>query len=150
MRNILLLWVLGTFSVSALNTQPTPYSWSFTAKKVADKTYEIHCKVNVNPPWHIYSQFTPEGGPLPTKLEFTKNPLYHLAGPAKEIGNMVIKHETVFAVDVKYFDGDVDLVQIVKFRESARTNLTGAVTFMVCNNEQCLPPTTQNFSFVLN
>ena len=65
-------------------------------------------------------------------------------------GKMITKHETVFDVDVKYFDGEVDFVQKVKMKGTAKTNITGSVTFMVCNDEQCLPPTTQKFSLALN
>ena len=128
----------------------TPYAWTFTTKKISDKTFEIHCTINVNAPWHTYSQFTPEGGPLPTKFEFVKNPLYGLAGKTKESGKIITKHEEVFGVDVKYFDGKADFVQTVKMKGTAKTNLTGSVTFMVCNEEQCLPPTTQKFSIALN
>ena len=106
--------------------------------------------VDVKQPWHTNSQFTPDGGPLPTKFEFAKNPLYSLSGPARENGKMITKHESVFDVDVKYFDGKVDFVQIVKMKRVAKTNLNGSVTFMVCNDEQCLPPTTQKFSLALN
>jgi hypothetical protein len=147
-KNILILVLIFGFA-GFLNAQ-TPYEWSFTAKKIRDKTFEIHCVINVNAPWHTYSQFTPDGGPLPTKLEFAKNPFYVLIGPAKENGKMFTKHETVFDVDVKYFDGKVDFVQTVKMKGTAKTNLVGSVTFMVCNDEQCLPPTTQKFSLALN
>ncbi len=127
-----------------------PYTWSFVAKKAADKTYEIHCRVEINPPWHTYSQFTPEGGPVPTKFEFSKNPLYTLAGPVKELGKLQTRHEEVFAVDVKYFDGKVDFVQRVKLKGNAKTNFSGSVEFMVCNDVQCLPPTTEKFTLALN
>jgi hypothetical protein len=147
-KNILLFCLMFVFAV-VLKAQ-TPYAWTFTAKKITDKTFEIHCTVDVSAPWHTYSQFTPEGGPLPTKFEFAKNPLYSLAGPAKENGKMITKHEDVFDVDVKYFDGKVDFVQIVKMKGTAKTNLSGSVTFMVCNDEQCLPPTTQKFSLALD
>jgi hypothetical protein len=30
--------------------------WNFTAKKIADKTYEIHLIPSVQSPWHIYSR----------------------------------------------------------------------------------------------
>jgi hypothetical protein len=63
---------------------------------------------------------------------------------------MITKHETVFGVDVKYFDGKVDFVQKVKLKGTAKTNFTGSVTFMVCNDEQCLPAATQKFSLYLN
>jgi hypothetical protein len=144
-----LLFFSFVLGVSALQAQKS-YEWTFSAKKTADKRFEIHCTVDVKQPWHTYSQFTPGGGPLPTKFEFVKNPLYSLAGPAKENGKMITKHETVFDVDVKYFEGKVDFVQIVKMKGGAKTNVTGSVTFMVCNDEQCLPPTTQKFSLALN
>ena len=40
-------------------------SWSYTVKKLANNKYEIH--ITATPPmgWHIYSQLTPEGGPVP-------------------------------------------------------------------------------------
>ena len=88
----------------------TPYTWSFTSKKVADKTYEIHCLADVQAPWHTYSQFTPGGGPIPTKFTFSKNPLYSLDGNVKENGKLLVKHEEVFGVDVKYFEGKVNFV----------------------------------------
>ena len=46
--------------------------------------------------WHIYSQTTPEGGPVPTTIEFTKNPLVNLQGTAKETGKMEQRHEELF------------------------------------------------------
>ena len=128
----------------------TPYTWSFAAKKVADKTYEIHCVADVQAPWHTYSQFTPDGGPVPTKFSFAKNPLYTLDGVVKENGRLMQKHEAVFGVDVKYFNGNVDFVQLVKLKTRAKTNFSGSVEFMVCNDQQCLPPATQKFSIALN
>ena len=118
-------------------------------QKTANNVYEVHCIVNVNAPWHTYSQFTPDGGPVPTKFVFAKNPLYSLEGDVMEKGRMITKHETVFGVDVKYFDGSVDFVQKVKLKNTVKTNFTGTVTFMVCNDEQCLPPVTQKFSVPL-
>src|SRR4051812_46116148 len=80
-----------------------PVSWSFTSKKIADKTYEIHLTAAIAQPWHMYSQSSPDGGPLPTKIAFTKNPLATTEGKTKEEGKMVVKHEDVFDVDVKYY-----------------------------------------------
>jgi hypothetical protein len=144
-----LILAFGLLAFGCLDAQ-SPYAWSFSAKKTAEKTYEIHCRVEVNPPWHTYSQFTPDGGPLPTKFEFSKNPLYSLEGKVKENGKMITRHEEVFGVDVKYFDGKVDFVQTIKLRTNAKTNVSGSVEFMVCNDEQCLPPTTRKFTIALN
>jgi hypothetical protein len=74
----------------------SPYSWIFNAKMLEDKTYENHCTMDIKSHWHTYSQFTPDGLPLPTKFNFTKNPFYTLYGKVKEDGKMVLKHESVF------------------------------------------------------
>ena len=70
----------------------------------------------MNSPWHTYSQFTPDGGPVATQFSFAKNPLYTLEGKVKENGNLIQKHEAVFGVDVKYFSEKVDFVQVVKMK----------------------------------
>lgn len=61
--------------------------------------------------WHIYSQTTPDGGPLPTKISFTKNPLVTLESSAQEKGKLIKKFEEVFDVNVIYFDRDAEHVQ---------------------------------------
>jgi hypothetical protein len=150
MHKGLFVWILWIVCVCGVKAQSVPYSWSFSAKKTGDKTFEVHCTVNVDAPWHTYSQFTPDGGPLPTKFEFAKNPLFSLVGAVKENGHLMTRHEEVFGVDVKYFDGKVDFVQTVKMKGTVKTNLTGIVSFMICNDQQCLPPATRKFSVALN
>ncbi len=149
MKRILTL-ILPIFVTFATQAQGTPYSWTYSAKKISDNVYELHFHVDLNSPWHTYSQFTPDGGPVPTKFSFAKNPLYTLDGKVKENGKLVQKHEAVFGVDVKYFSGKVDFVQVVKLKTKAKTNFSGSVEFMVCNDQQCLPPATQHFSIALN
>jgi hypothetical protein len=63
---------------------------------------------------------------------------------------LVLKHESVFGIKVKYFEGSVDFVQIIKLKGTSKTNFMGSVEIMVCNDEQCLPPITQKFTLVLN
>jgi hypothetical protein len=137
------------FAANLLFSQ-TPVKWTYTAKKIDDRTYEIHVTAKVQEPWHIYSQGTPDGGPLPTKISFGKNPLVTVSGAAKEKGKLLTKYEDVFGVDVKYFDGNVDFVQVVKLKSRVKTNLNGSVEFMACNDSQCLPPKTEKFSVLLN
>ncbi len=151
MKRILTL-TLSLFLVISMQAQSPgkPYNWTYSAKKVSDNTFELHFLVDLNNPWHTYSQFTPDGGPLATKFTFSKNPLYSLEGPVAEEGKMLVRYEAVFGVDVKYFNGRVDFIQKIKVKGTAKTNFIGAVEFMVCNDEQCLPPTTERFTVALN
>jgi hypothetical protein len=145
----LIITILG-FVIAVTAFSQSPVNWNFTAKKITDKTYEVHIKANVQSPWHIYLQSTPDGGPLPTKISFSKNPLIQLQGKPKENGKLVTKHEDVFGVDVKYFDGDVEFVQVVNLKNKVKTNINGTIEFMACNDEQCLPPATVKFSVMVD
>ena len=71
-------------------------------------------------------------------------------GAAKEVGKLEQKHEELFGVDVKQYSGKVDFVQKVKMKAAAKTSISGAVEFMVCNDKECLPPKTEKFSVALN
>lgn len=126
-----------------------PVNWSFSSKKVGDKLYEVQLLAEVEEPWHIYSQFTPPGGALPTSIHVNKNPLILLQGGIKESGKLKKKYEEVFGMDVKYFEGNVTFTQLVKLKAAVKTNLSGNLEFMVCNEHECLPPKTILFNIPL-
>jgi Disulphide bond corrector protein DsbC len=127
----------------------SPVSWTATSKKIGDKTYEIRLTANINQGWHVYSQTTPDGGPVPTTISFTKNPLVVIDGKTKEIGKLEQRHEDLFGVDVKQFSNKIDFVQVVKLKAPVKTSVDVAVEFMVCNDKQCLPPATKKFTVAL-
>jgi hypothetical protein len=126
-----------------------PVRWTFEAKKISDNTYEVSLTANLDAGWHIYSQTTPEGGPAPTVVSFSKNPLVKLEGAIKEEGKMEQRHEELFGVDVKQYSGKVVFIQTVTLKAKAKTALLGTIEFMTCNNRECLPPKTQKFSVSL-
>ena len=145
---VTLLIVLCITSVIICHAQ-NPVNWKYNAKKIADKTYEVHLIATVQSPWHIYSQTTPDSGPLPTKISFHKNPMVTFAGELKEGGKLLRRYEEVFGIDVKYFESKADFIQVVKLKNNVKTNINGTIEFMACNDEQCLPPATINFSVKL-
>ena len=149
MKKLLTASFLLLFSNFLFAQIQNPVSWTTSAKKIADKTYEIHVTANMNNGWHIYSQTTPDGGPVPTSLSFTKNPLFQLQGTAKEVGKLEQHNEPLFGVDVKQFSNKVDFVQVVKLKANVKTSADVAVEFMVCNDKQCLPPVTKKFTVAL-
>ena len=149
MRKIILLLLACAGIGSVLSAQSNEVSWSFSAKKIADKTYEVHFTATIQSPWHIYSQNLAEGGPIPTRFAFNKNPLVTVTGKPKEVGKMIEKHEEVFDMKVKYYEKKVGFVQVVKLKSNVKTNITGSIEYMVCTNEECLPPQTKQFSVAI-
>ena len=150
MKKIVIAGFLLLFSNFLFAQIQNPVEWSITSKKISDKTYEVHLTANIDNSWHIYSQTTPEGGPVPTSITFTKNPLIHLEGKTKEVGKMEKHVEPLFGnIDVKQYSNKVDFVQLVTLKAPVKTSVNVAVEFMVCNDKQCLPPTTKKFSVSL-
>ena len=143
---LLLAIFVATFCFAQLKN---PVKWTFSSKKIDATTYEVHMSVNLESGWHIYSQTTPDGGPVPTTIEYTKNPLLKLEGSAKETGKLEQRHEELFGVDVKQYSNKVDFTQTVKIKGNVKTTLNGTIEFMTCNDHECLPPTKQSFSIAL-
>lgn len=126
-----------------------PVKWNYAAVKKGDNAYELVITAVVPKPWHIYSQATAKGGPVPTSFVFKKNPLITADGKLKENGKMETIHDKNFGVDVKYYSDKVEFVQTVKLKGKVKTNIAGTVEYMVCNDEKCLPPTKKSFDVKL-
>jgi thiol:disulfide interchange protein DsbD len=126
-----------------------PVKWTYSAKKLSTGKYELHMTATVEKGWHIYSQNTPDGGPVPTAFTFTKNPLVTMGGPVKEVGKLESHFEKLFDVEVKQFSDKVDFVQTVTVKGNVKTNIAGKVEYMLCNDKECLPPKEVNFSIAL-
>jgi thiol:disulfide interchange protein DsbD len=126
-----------------------PVKWSYSARPSGKGKYEVVVRATLEKGWHLYSQATPDGGPIPTAFKFTRNPLLDLAGPVKEVGKLEKRHEKLFGVDVHQFSNEVTFVQSVTVKGKVKTNVSGSVEYMVCNDTECLPPATQNFSIEL-
>jgi thiol:disulfide interchange protein DsbD len=136
-----LLFVTGllfSFSLSAQSSKQV--QWNYTVKKIADKTYEVHLAATIGGDYHLYSQDPGGEGPLPTTFTFSPNPLIQLSGKVKESGKVISVYESAWKHNVKYFEKGVDFVQVLKLKTNAKTNLSGKVEFIVCDEKQCLPP----------
>ncbi|WP_418501827.1 protein-disulfide reductase DsbD domain-containing protein [Flagellimonas sp.] len=149
-RYILSLLLLSTLRMVAQNEDPV--EWEFSAKAVDKDTYEVIMTASMEHPWHIYSQYMEDGGPVPTTITFTENPAIQLVGEAKEDGIPIEKYEDVFMLDTRYYEGVVHFVQTVKVNANTETPVTleGTVLFMACSEEQCLTPQEREFKVTLN
>jgi thiol:disulfide interchange protein DsbD len=148
MKVTLLSLLVTMISAVSLAQSSKEVKWSFSSKKIADKTYEVVLTAVVNGNWHIYSQNVGVDGPIPTAFTFTKNPLLAFDGAVKENGKLIKKNEEVWGGEVRYYENKVEFVQRVKIK-GGKTNLAGKVEYMVCNDEKCLPPAETAFSVAI-
>lgn len=127
-----------------------PVNWSYSAKKIADKTFEVHITATIDEGWHIYAQHQPEDGvALPTSFKFNKSPLLIFDGDVEEQGNLQIHKDATLGIQQYQYANKVDFVQVVKLKTKARISVTGSTKFQVCTDEMCMPPAITNFNIAL-
>lgn len=145
MKKIVLLSLLVIFAFSA--KAQNPITWTFTATKVADKTYEVHMKATIQTKWHLYSQTQPEDAiAIPTTFVIKNNPLFTLDGKIKEVGKLEKYTDKELGVSANQYSNTVDFVQKIKLKANVKTNFSGTVEYQTCDDEKCLPPKTVAFN----
>lgn len=121
--------------------------WESSIKKIEGNIYEITIKGIPEAGWHLYSQFTPEGGAWPTTFTYNPGKHYTLEGKTKEAGKIKEEFEPLFGVAVKQFEGNAVFTQKIKVANPEKA-ITGTLTFMACNSSICSMPTDVNFRVV--
>jgi len=126
-----------------------PAKWSFKTNRINDSIAELHITATMEPAWHLYSQFTPEGGPLSTVITFEPSKNYKLIGKAVE-PKPVTERDEYFNVDVKYFkEKVVTFKQKVLIRSQKPFEVKGNIDGQACNEGTCVQVGT-DFSFSLD
>ena len=148
MRTIILFFTL-LFS-NAVFAQPNPVKWTFSAKKTADKQFEVEMKADIAAGWHLYSQQQPEDAiAIPTEFGLNQNPLLNLKGKIREVGKMERFKDATLGVSAHQYSGQVIFVQTVELKAKVKTALSGTVEYQTCDDEKCLPPKKVSFTIPL-
>jgi thiol:disulfide interchange protein DsbD len=126
-----------------------PIKWKTTVQKISDAEYELQAKATIENGWHLYSQNVADGGPIPTQFNFTKSPDFQLIGELKEEKGKTIQ-DPVFKMPIKFFEKETAFRQRIKVISSKPFKIKTEVEFMVCNDENCLPPSNEEIEFYVS
>ena len=100
---ILVVFALTSIFLIASAQIENPVEWSYSAKKIGNKQYEVHLTATIEGKWHFYAQDAGEG-PEPTSFIFNKNPLIKLIGKVNEIGKLETSFDKNFNSTLKYYN----------------------------------------------
>lgn len=132
----LFTFIIGVFSVMAQVENPT--QWLFSQKNLGDNEYELVLKATIQPGWHVYSMYTPEGGPMATTLKFTDQ------GKGVELLGKAVENEPrkefdqIFGIDVWSFEKEYIITQKLKITDPAIAAIKGSLEFQGCQEGQCV------------
>ena len=98
--------------------------------------------------WHLYSQYIDnEIGPIPTSFTYEVSDSYTLVGETVE-PESIKEYDPNFEGDLNFFKDRVVFIQEVKANKE--TEVSGVVTFMICNDTMCMPPEDLEFKITIN
>ncbi|MGL2964441.1 cytochrome c biogenesis protein CcdA [Flavobacterium sp. RSB2_4_14] len=111
-----------------------PVKWSTKVEKLSDSEFNLVMEGKIDDGWHVYSQFTPENGPLPAVFSFENSKgNYELVGKTKE-SPYKKQYNDIFEVNEYYFEKKVTFTQKVKITNSNITAIKAKLDYQVCLN----------------
>ncbi len=125
----------------------SPVSWNFSFEQTATGESELVFEALIDDTWHLYSQHLPEGGPIPTSFVFEGSDNYKRIGEVVEVTEADVVYDSSFELELKMFSHKAEFRQKIEIIGQEDFILKGYVEFMSCDDERCLPPTEEDFSF---
>jgi thiol:disulfide interchange protein DsbD len=124
-----------------------PVKWKTKVVQKSDTEFELVMDATIDDEWHMYSQFTPDGGALPSVFEYknTKGN-YTLVGKTKESPYKKVFND-IFEVDEYYFAKTAQFKQVIKVTNPKLKEVKVYVEYQACK-EQCIQQ-DKTFTFKL-
>ena len=114
-----------------------PVKWTTQIEKKANGNYLLTFNGVIEKDWHLYSQFTAEGGSLPLEILFkNQKGNFELIGKTKE-SKTKTAYNDIFEVNETFFEKKAQLIQEIKLTNSKLAKLEVALNYQVCK-EACI------------
>ncbi|MBS1534035.1 MAG: thioredoxin family protein [Bacteroidetes bacterium] len=146
MRKFFFLFWSLTFLISVNAQIVDPVKWKNSVRKKSENHYVLVLDAQIEKEWHMYSQFTPDGGSLPTEIKYTNaGKDFKLIGKTKETGTHKAFND-VFGVDEIYFENKAHFEQEIEVKAGLKT-IDASVDYQAC--KQMCSNFTKKFTFTL-
>ena len=129
MKKLLFVLVLCLVSVFVNAQQAT---WKSSVTPQQDGTYKVEFKCSVPSTWHVYSMYTPDGGPMATSITYNKG--IEAVDKAVEAPDPHKAFDEIFEVDVWSYEEDFTITQTVKFTDETSSVIAGYIDYQLCKD----------------
>ncbi len=147
MKKLFSSFVLLLLAITAQAQIFQPVDWKIKLEDSPSAETEIVFTAVVDKGWHLYDQNLPEGGPVSTSFNFETLQGAELIGTPVSSVKPTEVYDELFAMNLRWYPGTVSFTQKIKITDPAKFKAIGEVEFMACNDETCLPPERESFSF---
>ncbi|MDD5150046.1 MAG: cytochrome c biogenesis protein CcdA [Flavobacterium sp.] len=137
MRKIIFLLVAFLAFAKGNSQILDPVKWTTKIEKKSETNYLLTFNGVIENDWHMYSQFTPDGGPLPMEVIFkNQDGNFKLIGKAKE-GKTTTAYNDVFEVNETFFVKNAKIQQEISITNPKISKIEVALNYQVCK-ESCI------------
>ena len=114
-----------------------PVKWTTKIEKKSETNYILTFNGVIEKEWHLYSQFTPDGGPLPLEVIFKdQKGNFDLVGKAKE-SKTTTAFNDIFGVNETFFHDKAQIQQEIILVNPKVTSIQAELNYQVCK-EVCI------------
>lgn len=147
MKKVLSFMLLLMIAWAAEAQILTPVKWEIKLEDSDSSVKTLLFSAKLDNGWHLYDMNLPEGGPISTSFN------YETLKGAKTIGSPVPSkkattvYDEQFEMNLSWYAHEVSFTQKLEITNPKAFKVEGYVEFMACNDENCLPPDKESFSF---
>lgn len=148
MKKISLILAFVLFTLLSVSAQK-PIKWRSSIKMTSQTEGIITMKAVIEKGWHLYGTNIPSGGPKATKFDLSQSVGVKLVGnvtPSFAPKNVL---DNTFGIKLNWWDQTVTFTQKFKLTGKPNAKIIGSISFMGCNDETCLPPSTQSINILV-
>ena len=128
---------------STLNAQiQEPVKWNYSI----NESGELIFQATVERGWHLYDLNLPEGGPIPTSFDYEEIKGAELMEKITTTAQITSQYDDLFGMTVRWFTENPTFVQKLKITNKESFLISGAINYMACNDQSCVPG-TEDFKF---
>ena len=125
----------------------TPITWDNSFEMVSDTEAVASFTATIDNGWHLYSTQLPDGRPSPTVVVWDKISGLEPTGDLTSDHAPIEKVDEMFELTLSWWEQKVTLTQHFKVTDPSTVHLEGYVEYSSCNDETCIPPTKEPFTF---
>lgn len=143
MRNIKyisLVLILFSYSVSLAQSLVKPVEWRTNVKMISEKEGEVVVIANIADGWHLYGFNQPANGPKSTFFDLSKSRGVKFISEITPSKSPINYHDQMFDMDLTCWKDKVVFRRKFKVVNSKDAEIKGYVSYMCCNNVNCMPP----------
>lgn len=147
MKKVLSFMLLLMIAWAAEAQILTPVKWEIKLEDSDSSVKTLLFSAKLDNGWHLYDMNLPEGGPISTSFN------YEMLKGAKTVGSPVPSkkattvYDEQFEMNLSWYAHEVSFTQKLEITNPKAFKVEGYVEFMACNDENCLPPDKESFSF---